>query len=80
MWASLPLWEELGYSLMTTPEAIANAVNRLCRIAHSLQFAHGLNPAQWDALRYIARANKYSTTPGNLAEYLGTTKGTADVR
>ena len=61
---------------MTTPEAIANAVNRLCRISHSLQFAHGLNPAQWDALRYIARANKYSTTPGNLAEYLGTTKGT----
>jgi DNA-binding MarR family transcriptional regulator len=61
---------------MTTPESLANSVNRLCRVTHSLQFAHGLNPAQWDALRYIARANKYSTTPGNLAEYLGTTKGT----
>lgn len=61
---------------MTTPEALATSVNRLCRIAHSLQYAQGLNPAQWDALRYIAQANKYSTTPGNLAEYLRTTKGT----
>ena len=74
--ASLRVWGDLGYTVMTTPEAIASAVDRLSRIAHSLQFAQGLNPAQWEALRYLARANKYSTTPGILAEYLGTTKGT----
>lgn len=57
--------------------AVADLVNRLGRAAHALQFAAGLNPAQWDALRYLARANTYSRTPSALAEFLGTTKGTA---
>ena len=61
---------------MTNTEAIASLVDRLSRLAHSLQFALGLNPAQWNALRYLARANKYSTSPSVLADYLGTTKGT----
>ena len=61
---------------MTNPEAIASVVDRLSRLAHSLQYSQGLNPAQWNALRYLARANKYSTSPGVLADYLGTTKGT----
>ena len=56
---------------------VANLVNRLGRASHALQFASGLNPAQWDALRYLARANRYSRTPTALAEFLGTTKGTA---
>jgi len=66
----------LGYGVMTNPEIIAALVDRLSRVAHSLQYSQGLNPAQWEALRYLARANKYSTSPGVLAEYLGTTKGT----
>lgn len=61
---------------MTAPDAIATLVDRLSRIAHSLQFSEGLNPAQWNALRFLARANKYSTSPGVLADYLGCTKGT----
>lgn len=52
-------------------------VNRLGRTLHCLQFAEGLNPAQWEALRYVGRANRFSRTPSALAEYLGTTKGTA---
>lgn len=56
---------------------IAELVNRLGRAVHCLQFAQGLNPAQWEALRYMARANRYSRTPSALAAYLGTTKGTA---
>ncbi|MFN0042605.1 MAG: MarR family winged helix-turn-helix transcriptional regulator [Alphaproteobacteria bacterium] len=56
---------------------VANLVNRLGRASHALQFASGLNPAQWDALRYLARANRYSRTPTALAQFLGTTKGTA---
>ncbi|MGE0283827.1 MAG: MarR family winged helix-turn-helix transcriptional regulator [Rhizobiaceae bacterium] len=36
----------------------------------------GLKPAQWEALRYLARANRFSRTPGALASYLGSTKGT----
>lgn len=59
------------------PEKISNLINRLGRSIHCRQFARGLNPAQWEALRYLARANHYSRTPSALAEYLHTTKGTA---
>ena len=52
-------------------------VNRLGRILHCLQFSEGLNSAQWEALRYVCKANRYSRTPSALADYLGTTKGTA---
>jgi DNA-binding MarR family transcriptional regulator len=62
---------------MPESQRVAELVDRLSRIAHTLQFADGLNPAQWAALRYLARANRYSLTPGALAEFLGTTKGTA---
>jgi DNA-binding MarR family transcriptional regulator len=56
---------------------LADLVNRLGRAAHCLQFSEGLNPAQWEALRYLARANRVSRSPTALANYLGTTKGTA---
>jgi len=59
------------------PEKIASLINRLGRNIHCRQFAQGLNPAQWEALRYLAKANRYSRTPSALAEYLHTTKGTA---
>jgi DNA-binding MarR family transcriptional regulator len=55
---------------------ISDLVARLGRIAHTLQFSAGLNPAQWEALRYLDRANRYSRTPSALAAYMGTTKGT----
>ena len=55
---------------------IAELVDRLGRMAHGLQYASGLNPAQWEALRFIARANRYSRSPGAIARYLGTTRGT----
>jgi DNA-binding MarR family transcriptional regulator len=51
-------------------------LDRLGRLTRELQFANGLNPAQWEALRFIAQANKYSRSPTALAEYLGATKGT----
>lgn len=37
---------------------------------------HGLLPVHLDVLQYVSRANRYSDTPGALAEYLGLTKGT----
>ncbi|MFO0995159.1 MAG: MarR family transcriptional regulator [Alphaproteobacteria bacterium] len=55
---------------------MAELVNRISRATHCLQFASGLNPAQWDALRYLSRANRFSRSPTALAEFLGTTKGT----
>lgn len=55
---------------------ISELVDRVGRIVHAIQFANGLNPAQWEALRFLSRANSYSRSPGALAEYLGSTKGT----
>ena len=51
-------------------------VDRLSRIAHSIQFAESLNPAQWAALRYVARADRNSCSPSALADLMGSTKGT----
>lgn len=51
-------------------------LDRLGRLTRELQFADGLNPAQWEALRFLAQANKYSRSPTALADYLGATKGT----
>jgi DNA-binding MarR family transcriptional regulator len=51
-------------------------LDRLGRLTRELQFADGLNPAQWEVLRFLAQANRYSRTPSALADYLGSTKGT----
>lgn len=67
---------------MTTPEgnredSLAGLLGRMGRMARGLQYAEGLNPAQWECLRFLASANRYSRTPSALAAYLGSTKGTA---
>ncbi|MEL3891197.1 MarR family transcriptional regulator [Ferrovibrio sp. MS7] len=51
-------------------------LDRLGRLTRELQFVDGLNPAQWEVLRFLAQANRYSRTPSALADYLGSTKGT----
>ncbi len=58
-------------------EQVALLVNRLGRAVQCLQYAYGLNPAQWEALRYLSQANLHSRRPSALAAFLGTTKGTA---
>jgi DNA-binding MarR family transcriptional regulator len=62
---------------LTPPARVAQLIDRLSRLTRELQFCAGLNPAQWEALRFVSRANRYSSTPTGLAEFLGTTKGTA---
>ncbi|MGD9804695.1 MAG: MarR family transcriptional regulator [Hyphomicrobiaceae bacterium] len=54
----------------------AHLIDRLDRLARSGESTGDLNPAQWEALRFIARANRFSRTPAALAEYLGSTRGT----
>ena len=66
---------------MTEPEVdfasrVAELIDRLSRLTRELQYVHGLNPAQWEALRFIGRANRYSRNPGALSEFLGASKGT----
>ena len=51
-------------------------LERLARLMRQSGHGEGLNPAQWEALRYLSRANRLSNSPGSLARYLGSTKGT----
>lgn len=56
--------------------AIIWPLERLARVMRAREHEHGLNPAQWQALRFLSRANRYSDSPGALTRYLGATKGT----
>lgn len=51
-------------------------LERLARVVQNEAHAEGLKPAQWEALRYLSRANRFSRTPSGLTAYLGVTKGT----
>lgn len=51
-------------------------MERLARVVLNESQTEGLKPAQWEALRYLARANRFSRTPTALTAYLGITKGT----
>jgi DNA-binding MarR family transcriptional regulator len=54
----------------------AVALERLSRLMRAAEHDGDLNPAQWEALRYLARANRFSNSPAALTRYLGATKGT----
>lgn len=57
--------------------ALAELVVQLGRIAYGKSLVDGLTSAQWTALRYFARANRFSRTVSAFAEYHATTRGTA---
>lgn len=58
------------------PSASLAKLERLARLLRQAGHSHGLNPVQWEALRYLARCNALSHSPGAMARYLGSTKGT----
>ena len=49
-------------------------LDRVSRLIHSLQQAEGLRPAQWEALRYLGQANRYSRSPSAVTAYLHATR------
>ena len=57
--------------------SIAELVLHLGRIASGEGLVERLTPVQWTALRYFARANRFSRTPSAFAAFHGTTRGTA---
>ena len=59
-----------------SPGMIVRPLERLARLMRAREHDDGLNPAQWEALRYLDRANGFSNSPGALTQYLGATKGT----
>ncbi len=61
---------------MTDSDEITTLLERLSRVLQNESHAEGLKPTQWEALRYLERANRFSRTPSGLTAYLGMTKGT----
>ena len=55
---------------------IAALAERLARLLASEAHTEDLLPVQWEALRYLERANRFSRTAGALTSFLGLTKGT----
>jgi DNA-binding MarR family transcriptional regulator len=62
--------------MIEAPIAAVELLERLARLIANDGHAQRLKPAQWEALRYLARANRFSRTPGGLTAWLGATKGT----
>lgn len=60
----------------TSEAETAVLLERLARLMRAAEHQAGLNPAQWEALRYLDRANRFSNSPTALARYLGATRGT----
>lgn len=59
------------------PRAVAELFEHLSRTVHAMSFSAGLNPAQWNALRFLARANPSARTMSAFAQSHQTTKSTA---
>jgi DNA-binding MarR family transcriptional regulator len=57
-------------------ESPVQALERLTRLVRAGEHTGDLNPAQWGALRYLSRCNRFSNSPAALTRYLGATKGT----
>lgn len=59
-----------------TTRQITYLIERVARLVTSDAHAAGLQPVQWEVIRYLDRANRFSRTPAAVAAYLGLTKGT----
>ena len=67
----------MGEQLKTNERDVAELIARIGRTAYGDGFIEGLTPAQWTALRYFSRANRFSRTVSAFAEFHATTRGTA---
>ncbi len=61
----------------TVHRELAELLVQLGRAAYAGPGGCGLTAAQWAALRYFARANRFSRTVSGFAEFHATTRGTA---
>jgi len=59
-----------------TTEDMVILLERLSRLLRAQEHASDINPAQWEALRYLSRCNRFSDSPAALTRYLSATKGT----
>ncbi len=59
-----------------SPKHIAALIERVGRLLSTEAHAEGLLPVQWETLRYLHKANRFSRTAAAVTAYLGLTKGT----
>ncbi|MGF1562645.1 MAG: MarR family winged helix-turn-helix transcriptional regulator [Geminicoccaceae bacterium] len=57
-------------------QRLAALLERIGRIQAADEWSDALNPAQRAALAYLARANRFSRAPSQVADYLAATRGT----
>lgn len=62
---------------MLNSRNLAEIIAHLGRVAYCEGFIEGLTSAQWAALRYFSRANRFSRTVSAFADFHSTTRGTA---
>jgi DNA-binding MarR family transcriptional regulator len=67
----------MAHQPKASERAVAELVTQVGRITYGDAFTEGLTPAQWTALRYFSRANRFSRTVSGFAEFHATTRGTA---
>lgn len=61
---------------MTETTELHDLLDRLARLHAAGSRSDALNPTQTAALRYLARANRFSRAPSQVADYLAATRGT----
>lgn len=57
-------------------QRIRELIERLGRISAADEWANDVNPTQWTALSYLARANRFSRSPSHVADFMVATRGT----
>ena len=55
---------------------VRDLLERLSRLHASEDWSGDINPSQRAALAYLAKANRFSRAPSQVAQYLGATRGT----
>ncbi len=55
---------------------IRDLIDRIARLSAADEWSEDINPTQWVALSYLARANRFSRAPSQVAEFMAATRGT----
>lgn len=55
---------------------IKELIDRLGRISAAGEWSEDINPTQWTALSYLARANRFSRSPSQVSDFMTATRGT----
>ncbi len=55
---------------------VRDLIDRIARLSAADEWSDDINPTQWVALSYLAKANRFSRAPSQVAEFMAATRGT----